>query len=403
MAAKIQTLSGGINPNSEDFRTAGKNTKGNDLDADVDFDDNLENTQHAGAGTTKGKAKSGLNKFISCIAKIKKFIVWLFLNVIIKKLYRSKFIMSGLLLNTVPFVLIPIICDNKAISFSIMYVYGYGFKPCLIDHKHTLCPIDTLNHTLYFDFNQVYINPYPRIIVSNQWGRLFRYKSDYQAYLDVEHQSVDLFYGENAEELNPELQRLYRLHSSKTIKTATMPLYPMVSYDYNFCTEIPVPKFPANYKRHCNLMAAGTGTEVALWAGYILTVLPWVHAIILANGCAVWNMVHKLSWIFSLNASLCYLFSYLIWLILGHIDIVAQSEMHSESFAGMRVVIYQGPAMYLILLCCLTMFGSAVLYRIHVWRMKTINLKYLYEDSQSSSEILKSAQIDFLLNPTESD
>ena len=262
-----------------------------------------------------------------------------------------------------------------------------------------------MNHTLYFDFNEVYINAYPRIRVADQWNDEITYKSDYEAYLDFEYQSIDLFYGENAwkNQQDAELSMLHQMYSTKIIKTATMPLRSMVPFNYSFCTEIPVPKFPANYKRHCNLMAAAKGTEVGFWTGYTLTVIPWLHGVIMANGVAVWSMFHKLTWIFSMNAAICYLLAYLIWLILGHIDIVSQKNMHSETFSGMQVSIYQGPAMYLLLLCSATMFGSAVLYRIHVWRMKTRNIKYLYQESESSSEILKSAQIDFLLNPSDSD
>ena len=119
----------------------------------------------------------------------------------------------------------------------------------------------------------------------------------------------------------------------------------------------------------------------------------------MANGWCVWNMLHKLTWIYCFVASLCYLFTYLIWLIICHIDIITNEDLHSESFAGMKFKIYQGPAMYLTLILFITMCGSSVLYRIHFWRMKTRDIKYMYQESESSSQIVKSAEIDFLLNP----
>ena len=119
----------------------------------------------------------------------------------------------------------------------------------------------------------------------------------------------------------------------------------------------------------------------------------------MANGWSVWSMWHKLCWIFAIVASFCYLMTYMIWLILCHIDIVANIPLHSETFTGMKVVPMLGPAAWMVFISFITMLVSAILYRIHFWRMKTISVKYLYEESESSSEIIKSAQIDFLLHP----
>ena len=30
-----------------------------------------------------------------------------------------------------------------------------------------------------------------------------------------------------------------------------------VLFNYDFCKQVPTPKYPSNYQRHCNLMSAG--------------------------------------------------------------------------------------------------------------------------------------------------
>ena len=119
-------------------------------------------------------------------------------------------------------------------------------------------------------------------------------------------------------------------------------------------------------------------------------------------GYCEWNAYHKLDWIFAMVSSFCYIITCLIWHFLGHIDIVSNNKVYSESFGGMKVESKHGYAIILILISGIISLIGAFCLRFHIWRMKIEQFRYKYDESEISSKILSTADLNFINDTTES-
>ena len=169
-----------------------------------------------------------------------------------------------------------------------------------------------------------------------------------------------------------------------------------VFFEYDFCGQIAIPKFPSNYQPHCNLMVAGIGTQIAALGAFTMTLLSFVHSVVILMGYSPWNVYHKMDWICSLIASFCFLAAAVIWQFLGHSDIVSNRELYSEAHAGMKVETEHGIGMILYLVCAVILFAGTFKMRLYIWSMKVEALRHKYADSVATSNLMSDDLWDFI-------
>lgn len=232
----------------------------------------------------------------------------------------------GLFCIGITIVIISFNLNSYSLSLTESKIYDYIFKSCKIKDEDSMCPTYNLNHTMYFQYEGVYILPYVEngILKDN------------------------------------------------------------VFFRYDFCKEIAIPKYPSNYQRHCNLMSAGIGTQITLICGYTLSLLTFFHTIIILFGYFKWNIYHKLNWIFALISSLCYFSSVIIWYIMGYIDITSNEKLYSESFGGMKIETKHGYGIILILISAFISIIGTFCLKYYIWTMKIEDFKYKYDESETS-------------------
>ena len=141
---------------------------------------------------------------------------------------------------------------------------------------------------------------------------------------------------------------------------------------------------------------------MSLMSGYTLSFITFLHTIIILMGYCEWNAYHKLNWIFALISAFCYFISCFIWHFMGHIDIVSNDKNYSESFGGMKVKTKYGYAIILISVSGFVSIIGAFCLRYYILIMKIEDFKYKYDESETSSQILSSADLNMINGTTES-
>jgi len=236
-------------------------------------------------------------------------------------------------------IMTSFLSGSKKLTLTESYVYDFAFEDCMVGGQEALCPTHNLNHTMYFRYRGMYIDPY------TENGVL---------------------------------------------------LQEFIYFDYGFCKEIAIPTFPSNYQRHCNLLNAGIGTQVTMVFGLTLSCMALVHSCVILLGFSPWHAYHKFDWIFSLIAALCYSASGTIWHFSGHIDIYTERQMFSEVHAGMKVEMWHGFGFWMTVVAAGISFVGAYKLRWYIWMLEVELFKFKYEDSEKSSLSLNSADIKFL-------
>eukprot|EP01084_Bolivina_argentea_P271230 461438_1 len=245
---------------------------------------------------------------------------------------------SGLIFVGITIIIISFIIHSKSLPLSESHVYDYRFIDCNLNGEKTMCPSYELNHTIYFVYDGAYISPY---VEKGQ-------------YKDT------------------------------------------VFFRYDFCKQVSIPQYPANYQRHCNLMSAGIGTKVSVMCGFTLSIITLFHLIIILMGYCPWNMFHKLNWITAFISALCYVISCLVWHFIGHIDIISNNQLYSEAFAGMKIETKHGNAIILTLISAFISFISTFCLKYNIWTMKIEDFRLKYTQSETSSQLLSSADLNFI-------
>jgi len=252
----------------------------------------------------------------------------------------------GFLCGVTVVAIISFLIDSNQLTLSKSHIYDYTFVPCKIDDEDTMCPTYTLNHTMYFRFKGVDIAPY--------------------AHRGEQRDSV--------------------------------------FFAYDFCEETAIPKYPSNYRRHCNLMSAGIGAEVMSMGAFTMSLMSFAHSVVILIGFDPWNLWHKFVWVFALIAACGYIAACIIWQFMGHIDILANHELFSEAHAGMKVETQYGIAFLLMLLVAALSIVSAFSLRAYIWMMQIRAFRFMYADSESSSGVPCSAELEYMreleLSPT---
>eukprot|EP01083_Nonionella_stella_P162018 531421_1 len=252
--------------------------------------------------------------------------------------WGNKFGAFGLCCIGITIIIVSYDISTETLFLTQSRVYDYTFDKCTVNDEATMCSSYRLNHTMYFQYDGVYISPY------TQNGKV---------------------------EDN-------------------------VFFEYDFCEQVAVPKYPSNYQRHCDLLSGGIGTRVSLVSGYTLSIISLCHCIIILCGWCPWNAFHKLNWIFVLVSSFCYVITCLIWYFIGHIDIVANNKLYSEAHAGMKVDTHYGYSVLLKLIAASLSMIAAFSLRLYVRKMKIEDFRYKYMDSETASKIMSSADWNFI-------
>ena len=137
-------------------------------------------------------------------------------------------------------------------------------------------------------------------------------------------------------------------------------------------------------------------------SGYTLSIISLLHCIIILIGHCEWNAYHKLNWISVLVSSMCYMIACLIWQFLGHIDIISNDKLYSEAHAGMKVKTKRGYAILLILVSAVISIIATFCLKYYIWSMKIESFKYKYDESETSSPIMTTADLNIINGTTES-
>ena len=84
------------------------------------------------------------------------------------------------------------------------------------------------------------------------------------------------------------------------------------------------------------------------------------------------------------------------WAILN----LSVDKLYSEAHGGMKVETKYGNAIWILIASFIVSVSSAFCLRLHIWSMKIEQFQYKYDESESSSVIMSSADLNFVYGTT---
>ena len=85
-------------------------------------------------------------------------------------------------------------------------------------------------------------------------------------------------------------------------------------------------------------------------------------------------------WIVSFLSFFCYTLSLLLWLFLGHFDIIKNKKMHIETFGAFTFKIKYGYGFYCIIIAASSSLISMIQFRLEIFLMGIESVKLKYQD-----------------------